>query len=110
MQVTFPGDVCSVAQLCLILCGPMDCSQAPLFLVLFQQEYWSELPFPPPVHLLYPSVELTVNCGPCISRQLLYHLITQKALLGGRGDLNKEKILKAYKLRIVGLEIKNTNI
>ena len=72
--------------------------QGPLFLVLFQQEYWSELSFPPQVHLLYPSVELTVAWGSCIGRQILYHLTVRKALLGGRGDLNKEKVLKAYKL------------
>jgi len=38
-----------VAQLCLTLCDPMDCSP-PDFSVhgILQQEYWSGLPFPPP--------------------------------------------------------------
>ena len=41
--------VCLVAQLCLTLCNPMDCShQAPLSVGFPRQEYWSDLPFLPP--------------------------------------------------------------
>ena len=39
--------VCSVAQLCLTLCDPMDCShQAPLSVEFSRQESWSGLPSP----------------------------------------------------------------
>ena len=37
-----------VAQLCVTLCDPMDCSQAPLSMGFSRQEYWSSLPFPSP--------------------------------------------------------------
>ena len=38
-----------VAQLCLTLCDPMDCTrQAPLSLEFSWQEDWSRLPFPSP--------------------------------------------------------------
>ena len=36
----------SVAQLCLTLCDPMDCSQRPLSMDFSRQEYWSGFPFP----------------------------------------------------------------
>ena len=41
---------CLVAQSCLTLCDPMNCSprQAPLFMGFSRQEYWSGLPCPPP--------------------------------------------------------------
>ena len=40
--------LCLVAQLCLTLCDPMDCSpQAPLSMGVSRQEYWSGLPCPP---------------------------------------------------------------
>ena len=49
---------CSLAQKCLILCNPTDCSpQAPLSMGLSRQEYWSGLPFPPPGDLLDPGIE-----------------------------------------------------
>ena len=36
----------TVAQSCLTLCNPVDCSpQAPQFVGFFRQEYWSGLPF-----------------------------------------------------------------
>ena len=38
-----------VAQPCLSLCDPMAAAlQAPLSMEFSRQEYWSELPFPPP--------------------------------------------------------------
>ena len=38
--------MCSVAQSCLILCDPMDCSPLGSFAMRFpRQEFWSELPF-----------------------------------------------------------------
>ena len=47
-----------VAQLCLTLCDPMDCSrQAPLSMGFSRQKYWSVLPFPSPRDLLDPGIE-----------------------------------------------------
>ena len=40
-------DTCSVTQLCLTLCDPMDCSlPTPLSMEFSRQEYWRGLPFP----------------------------------------------------------------
>ena len=47
-----------VAQSCLTRCDPMDCSpQDPLSMEFSKQEYWSELPFPPPGDLLRPGIK-----------------------------------------------------
>ena len=43
----------SVAQLCLTLCDPMDCSLPDSS----REEYWSGLPFPPPEDLPNPRIE-----------------------------------------------------
>ena len=46
------------AQLCPVLYTPWTIAhQAPLFVVLSRQEYWSGLPCPPPRHLPNPGVE-----------------------------------------------------
>ena len=45
------------AQSCLILCDPMDYSQAPLSMEFSRQEYWSGLPFPPPRDLPDPGIK-----------------------------------------------------
>ena len=51
--------MCLVAQSCLILCDPMDCSPARLLCPwgFSRQEYWSRLPCPPPGDLLKPGTE-----------------------------------------------------
>ena len=51
--------MCLVAQSCLILCDPMDCSPARLLCPwgFSRQEYWSRLPCPPPGHLPDPGIE-----------------------------------------------------
>ena len=47
-----------VAQSCLALCDPMDCShQAPLSMGFSRQDYWSGLPFPSPGDLLNPGIK-----------------------------------------------------
>ena len=47
-----------VTQLCLTLCDPMDCSPPPPLSTEFsRQDYWSELPFPPPGDLPDPVIE-----------------------------------------------------
>ena len=59
-----PGNVAEsvseVAELCLALCDPMDCSvayQAPMSMELSRQEYWSGLPFPSLGDLPDPGIE-----------------------------------------------------
>ena len=50
-----PMSVCSVAQLCLTLCIPMDVALQTLLSMEFsRKEYWSGLPFPVPQDLLNP--------------------------------------------------------
>ena len=51
--------MCSVAQSCLTLSYPMDCSrQAPLLMEFSMQEYWSGLPCPPPLgDLPHPGIK-----------------------------------------------------
>ena len=47
-----------VAESCLTLCDPMDCSlQAPLSMGFSRLEYWSGLPFPPPGYLPNPGIK-----------------------------------------------------
>ena len=55
------------AQLCLILHDPMDCSLPGSSVHgIFQQEYWSGLPFPPPRDLPYPGIEPTSLSSPAL--------------------------------------------
>ena len=47
-----------VAQSCLSLCDPMDCShQAPPSMGFSRQEYWRGLPFPSPGDLPNPGIQ-----------------------------------------------------
>ena len=47
-----------VAQSCLTLCDPMDCShRAPLSMEFSRQEYWSRQPFPSLGHLPDPGIK-----------------------------------------------------
>ena len=49
-----------VAQLCLTLCGPMDCSLPGSSVHVFsRQEYWIGLPFPFPGDLPNPGIKPT---------------------------------------------------
>ena len=49
---------CFVAQLCLILCDPMDCSLPGSSVhEISRQEYWRGLPFPSPGDLPDPGIE-----------------------------------------------------
>ena len=53
------GVLCLVAQSCLTLCNPMDCSPpgSSVQWALCRQEYWSGLPCPPPGDLPNPGIE-----------------------------------------------------
>ena len=66
--------VCSVTQLCLTVCDPMDCSLPGSQSVDFsRQEYWSGLSFPPPGDLPNPGIKQThVSCVSCISRWIFF--------------------------------------
>ena len=46
-----------VAQSCPTLDDPMNCSQSPLSMGFFRQEYWRGLPFSSPGDLLGPGME-----------------------------------------------------
>ena len=49
-----------VAQLCLTLCDPVDCTvdhQTPLSMEFSRQEYWSGLPFPSPGEPPNPGIK-----------------------------------------------------
>ena len=61
-----------VAQVCLILCDPLDrAHQSPLSMGFSVQEYWSGLLLPSPGDL---------PCVFCIGRWILYHLATREPL------------------------------
>jgi len=50
--------VCSVAQLCLTLCDPIDCSPPGSSVHgIFQAKILGRLPFPPPGYLPDPGIE-----------------------------------------------------
>ena len=70
------SQVLVVAQSCLTLCDPIDCSrQAPLSMGFSRQEYWSELPFPSPEIFLTQGL----NAGLLNCRQVLYHMSHQES-------------------------------
>ena len=57
-----------VAQSCLTLRDPMDCScQAPLFMGFSRQGYWNGLPCPSPVDLPDPGIEPTSLRSPALA-------------------------------------------
>ena len=73
-----------VAQVCLILCDPLDrAHQSPLSMGFSRQEYWSGLPF--------PSIFLTQGSNPGLlhCRKTLYHL-------NHKGSLNKAALRKLH--------------
>ena len=49
--------VCVLAQSCLTLCHPVDCSPSVRHLEFSRREYWSGLPFPCPGDLPNPGIE-----------------------------------------------------
>ena len=59
-QINTDAFACSVAQSCLTLCNPIDCSlpgRTPLSLEFSRQGYWSGLPFPTPGDLPNPGIK-----------------------------------------------------
>ena len=58
MQYIFVIIESLVSQACLTLCDPMNCSlPRPSIHGIFQQEYWSGVPFPSPEDLPDPRME-----------------------------------------------------
>ena len=69
--------VCVCTQLCPTLCNSMDCSpQAPLFMEISRQEYWSGLLVPSPGALPDPGNEPMSLVSLGIGRRILYHCTT----------------------------------
>ena len=59
-------------QLCLIVCDPMDCNLLGLLSMGFsREEYWSELPCPPPGDLPDPGIEPTSPAAPALQADSL---------------------------------------
>ena len=52
-----PFCCCLVANPCLTLCNPMDCSPPHSSVHGTRREYWSVLPFPSPGELLDPGIK-----------------------------------------------------
>ena len=60
-----------VAQLCLILCDPMDCSPPGSSVYEFsRQEYWSGLPFPSPGHLPESGIKPMSRMSPALAGRI----------------------------------------
>ena len=63
-----------VTKSCLTLATPWTIAcQAPLSVGFSREEYWSELPCPPPGDLPDPGIEPTSLNISCTGRRVLYH-------------------------------------
>ena len=67
------------AQLCPTLCDSVDCSQVPLSMEFSRQEYWSELPFPPPRDLPDPGSEPSSLASPALAGRFFTTRATREA-------------------------------
>ena len=56
-----------IAHLCPNLCDPMDYNPSGSSMKFSRQEYWSELPFPPPGDLPDPGIEPTSPVSPALA-------------------------------------------
>ena len=75
-----------IAQSSLTICDPVDCSPPGSSVHrIFQEEYWSRLPFPPPGDLPNPGIEPTSLTSPALAGRFFTNSTTQKAL----GNLGK---------------------
>ena len=60
--------VCAIAQSCLTLCSPVDCSLPGSSVHgISQQEYWSGLPFPSPGDLPDPGIQPASLAPPALA-------------------------------------------
>ena len=60
--------------------------QTPLSMAFFRQEYWSELPFPPPGGSSQPRDQTCIYCASFISRRILYHCTNLEVQNRGRKE------------------------
>ena len=74
--------VCVLTQSCLTLCDPMEpiARQVPLSMRFPRQEYWSELPFPPPGDLPDPGIKPESLRSPALTGGFFTTSITWEAL------------------------------
>ena len=68
-------------QSCLTLCDPMDCSLTGSSVGFSSQEYWSELPCPPPGDLPDPGIEHISLMSPALAGRFFTTSTTWKAHL-----------------------------
>ena len=91
---------CSVDQLCLTLCDPIDCRghlQAPLPMGFSRQDYWSELPVPIPWDLLDPGIKPSSPVSPALAgreSQILELLPTSFVAMAYRKPLRLTDMIK----------------
>ena len=72
--------MCSVAQSCPALWGPMTVScQAPLSMEFSKQEYWSGLPLPTPGDLSNPGIEPASLVSPVFKGRFFTTSVTWEA-------------------------------
>ena len=86
---------CSVAQLCLTLCDPMD-HQPPLFMGFPRQEYSRGLPVPPPGDLPNPGIK---PMSPALQADSLLCEPLGK-YLGRKAMTNLDSILKSREITL----------
>ena len=99
--------LCSVAQLCLTLCNPMDCSPPGSFFVRFsRQEYWYGLPLPSPRDLPSPGITPTSPVSPALAGEFFTTELPGKPNTEGVVD-NYGKICKDSSWREMDLIFKN---
>ena len=67
------------ALLCPALCDAMTVAQTPLSVGVSRQEYWNELPFPPPGELPYPGTEPMSVASPTLASTLFTNCATWEA-------------------------------
>ena len=68
-----------VTQSCLTLATPWTVTcQAPLSVGVSRQEYWSELPFPPPGVFPIQGIEPSSLASPALAGGFFYHCATSK--------------------------------
>jgi len=73
--------VCLVAQWCQTLCGPMDCGPPDSSVCgIFQQEYWSGLPFPSPGYFPDPEIQPASLASPALAGRFITNRATWEDL------------------------------
>ena len=98
--------VCSVIQLYLTLCGPMDCArQVPLSMGFSRQEHWSEFLFSTPGHSPDPGTEPGFLLSPALTgkfftlaTKLIKMIVNYKTI--GQREINNTHSTSNYWLHL----------